>query len=578
MKLEHIEAGRRWWSGQRWSLALLVFGVSVTAAARPAAACGGFFCDNATPVNQAAERIIFSVHDDGTVTAVVQIVYSGPAERFAWVLPVPGQPDISVASNIALQRLQQATNPNYQLRTEVRGACLPEPSNAAFASQAGAAEDGGGGVAPSNSGVQVLDQGSVGPYDYVLISAQTGTPDVADVVVDWLQTNGYDVAPTARETLGPYLADGMNLVAFRLTKGSDSGEIRPVVLRYAATQPMIPIRPTAVAANNDMGVMVWVLGPHRAVPLNYFALEINEARLNWFNPNSNYNDVIIAAANEAGGHGFVTEQAGAAPVLGDTVFSLADEQTWSTRFVGQDWSGRQGALIEALVRQYRGWDGLRRAIDTVLPLPPGVSVDDVLACPSCVSGQIPSFVPTALLTAVEQEVIVPMRHVRDLFRTQAYTTRLYTTLSPAEMDVDPRFDFNPDLPAHSNVHVQTRVIKCDGRWTRSAAPWFVALDSGLTVYGRGNQWPVDSTLALSMPANQRILQLSTAGPGTLIRDYSAEIQAQLDEGEAGSAVGLGGGGGHCQLGQWTRTSLMQTVLLLAVLLLGLRRRWPRPGV
>ena len=41
----------------------------------PAAACGGFFCSQQQPVNQAAERIIFADNGDGTITAVIQILY-----------------------------------------------------------------------------------------------------------------------------------------------------------------------------------------------------------------------------------------------------------------------------------------------------------------------------------------------------------------------------------------------------------------------------------------------------------------------------------------------------------------------
>jgi len=52
--------------------------------ASPAQACGGFFCSQAQPVNQAAERIIFSQNGDGTVTAVIQILYQGPSEHFSW--------------------------------------------------------------------------------------------------------------------------------------------------------------------------------------------------------------------------------------------------------------------------------------------------------------------------------------------------------------------------------------------------------------------------------------------------------------------------------------------------------------
>ena len=75
------------------------------------------------PVNQAAERIIFAEHDDGTVTAVVQIQYQGPAEQFSWVLPVPGTPEVGVSSNAAFTALQNASNPQYILNQTVEGTC-----------------------------------------------------------------------------------------------------------------------------------------------------------------------------------------------------------------------------------------------------------------------------------------------------------------------------------------------------------------------------------------------------------------------------------------------------------------------
>ena len=43
-----------------------------------ALACGGFFCNQSQPVNQAAESIIFADNGDGTTTAVIQIKYQGP--------------------------------------------------------------------------------------------------------------------------------------------------------------------------------------------------------------------------------------------------------------------------------------------------------------------------------------------------------------------------------------------------------------------------------------------------------------------------------------------------------------------
>jgi hypothetical protein len=90
--------------------------------AAPVQACGGLFCSAATPVNQAAERIIFS-HDKAQkkVTAVVEILYQGPSEKFAWVLPVPGIPQVGVSTSALLDRLQTATNPTYSIQRTWEG-------------------------------------------------------------------------------------------------------------------------------------------------------------------------------------------------------------------------------------------------------------------------------------------------------------------------------------------------------------------------------------------------------------------------------------------------------------------------
>lgn len=65
----------------------------------PAFACGGMFCDTSTAttiVVQAAERIVFSF-DEGMLDTEVQIAFQGEADEFAWVVPVPVEPERSRA-------------------------------------------------------------------------------------------------------------------------------------------------------------------------------------------------------------------------------------------------------------------------------------------------------------------------------------------------------------------------------------------------------------------------------------------------------------------------------------------------
>jgi hypothetical protein len=510
------------------ALALLL-----TTLSAPAHACGGLFCSASAPVNQAAERIIFSKNADGTVTAVVQIQYEGPSEEFAWVLPVPGIPDVNVSSDLAFSRLQRASNPQYNFTTVVEGRCK-EPRGDRNSSASGAGGSGGfagGGGTAGDGGVNVLESGTVGPYDYVVIEPKASFEAIGDVAVEWLTGEGYDVVPPGGDPddistlLGEYLENGMNLIAFRLTKGNDTGTIRPIWITYDADQPMIPIRPTAVAANDDMGVMVWVLGEHRAVPLNYKGLELNQALINWLNGARNYNQVVIAAANEAGGQGFVSERAGPSSDYEETILLGFEKEDWQAIKNSGDVLSPEELLSEAS-RLFAGWDGMRDLI--ARHLPEGVDVDRYLSCPRCDAIALQDIDNQQFLDALEAEVVEPMVATEELLLSRPYVTRMYTTLSAPEMDLDPLFDFNPDLPAVSNIHTARRVIECHRSVYRWEAPSRFELEDGRTVrLNPGAPWPFDVGAEEAPPANSLVLALSTSGAGKVVQDNSAAIADAL---------------------------------------------------
>jgi hypothetical protein len=89
-----------------------------------ATACGGFFCQPQQPVLQAGENIAFGVRQNGNspnvvdVTMAVQINYQGPAENFAWILPVPVVPQISAGSDILFEALFKATRPMFEFTVD----------------------------------------------------------------------------------------------------------------------------------------------------------------------------------------------------------------------------------------------------------------------------------------------------------------------------------------------------------------------------------------------------------------------------------------------------------------------------
>ena len=564
---------------------LLVFALGTAATlvfilgldAEPAKACGGLFCSASAPVNQAAERIIFSKNADGSVTAVVQIQYEGPSDEFAWVLPVPGVPEVNVSSDLAFTRLQLASNPLYNLSTQVEGNCGGRDAfaSAGTGGAGGGGFEGGGGT--NGNSVTVLAEGNVGPYDYVVILPEASSEEIGDVAVEWLLEEGYDVVPpgqdpaTVSELLGTYLAGGMNLIAFRLTKNDDDGTIRPIRITYQTDQPMIPIRPTAVAANDDMGVMVWVLGEHRAVPINYRSLELNEALIDWLRSAINYNDVVVAAANQAGGQGFVTERAGSSLDYENVVVRDFERDHWERMKLTAPAMTSEQAAIESL--RFAQWDGYEEILEDFLP--PN-QVQALLQCPGCAEPLTP-FSVDAFIAALEENVIDPMLETEELIGSLPYVTRFYTTLSAPEMDLDPLFDFNPDLEDISNIHNATRIIECSPEISISDAPSRVELEDGRIVrLEAGQPWPFDVNDEDAPPANALVKQLTTSGEGTIITDNRAAIDQMLDDVNDEVPGPPSPSGGRCSAGPLSPSSAVWMAAALFAIAL-FRRRQGRQG-
>jgi hypothetical protein len=537
-------------SFNRCALVAAVLGASALLPAT-ASACGGFFCNQSQPVNQAAEGIIFADNGDGTTTAVIQIQYQGPSKNFSWLLPLSSVPktdsDIGVASNLALQRLQAATNPNYTLTTRVEGTCRQDNfNNGGFPTASGgtgSTASGGPLLGPGGNGVTVEASGVVGAFEWTVISLDQSLAEPADAAIEWLKANQYDVPQGAAGLLGPYLEDGLYLLALKLTKGADSGSIRPIVLTYKGSEASIPVKLTAVAANDDMGVLTWLLGPSRAVPKNYLSLELNEARINWFNASSTYNSVVIEAADDAGGQGFVTEFAGSTEKLKSQVWTQFDAQNW-TAVQGQVY-GSFSELFSRVYNQYGGWDGFWDATRTAVTLPAGVAFEDFKLCPSCYADQI-QFQPATYLNQLQKDVIDPVKLVQNLIDAHPSMTRLYTTLSAEEMTVDPLFTFNPDLDDVDNLHTAERVIECNSRVLQSEAPWRIELPQGGVIRGNSagvGTWP---TALDSLPSNLRIVRTGSTGSGKVVEDNASPIASMLDDYNASvlpTAPSNPGGGG-----------------------------------
>ena len=511
--------------------ALLASGATAMVAhTAPAAACGGFFCQN-VPVDQTGEQILFAMEGD-QVEAQVQIQYQGAAADFSWVVPTPSLPEIGVSSSAVFSRLAANAGIRFQLDWDTVNGCYPWLFEG-DASAGGGPPSGTGGT-PTDGGVTVVQQSQVGPYDYTILQATS-----LDPLLTWLADNDYNVPAAAGALLEPYvlMGDTMHFVAFKLQKDRDVGDIQPVTLRYEDDQPMIPIQLTAIATQPDLGVTVNILGQTRSVPENFLHVGINEARVNWMQYGSNYNALINDAMDEAGGQGFATEFAG--PTGAESIFAglFFTEGRYDTAALASITD--PVAFFSAMQAQgFAGDTQLLNLLTRFIPMPAELAAsglqprdfyNNLSSYASYLVGQ--PFDAPAFANELELVIVGPLRHAQELFDRNPYFTRLYTSLSAEEMTVDPVFTFNSELGDVSNVHRATGLILCDDLNSGGTnVPVTITLADGrqvlTTLYG-------DHAAHDALPAAYDIAETGSAGAPVPVgradgRSPSAELAAAND--------------------------------------------------
>lgn len=527
----------------------------LTAHARDALACGGFFCAS-QPVIQTGEQIIFGVDPDAqSVDAIINIAYQGAAPDFAWLLPLTAAPrSIRAGSSAAFRALAISTTPRFQPRLRTEGSC--SVGLFGVGADAGAALDAG---APSG-GVTVLSQESVGPYDSVVLASRDPT-----ATRGWLNDNGYRVTDEMMQVVVPYLATDHVLLALKLRKEQTVGDLQPIQLELDAIEPCIPLRLTAIAAQADMDVVAYVLGPRRAIPRNYFHVIPNWARIDWLRNGANYRSIVAEAADEAGGNAFVTEFSGATSSLGTLLDTQGNER------VRRELEGAAslGAFLSVvttsgLFQRPETLGILRRWIPDALLESAGLDPALFWQAPPFYAEQLQEtpFDPLPPAREIDERIFAPDLAAQALFGEFPHLTRLYTLISPEEMNVDPMFDFR-DLPDVSNVHGADVLVSCeDGRPTRAE----VTLDDGQRYALSANLQPLAST-----PAAAKIEDLARA---LVISDRSDDIAVVLDgtfterRGELPDPRGSSCG---CRTGA-TRDAAGSALALLIGILISRRRR------
>ncbi|MBI5611126.1 MAG: DUF2330 domain-containing protein [Deltaproteobacteria bacterium] len=261
----------------------------------------------------------------------------------------------------------------------------------------------------------------------------------------------------------------------------------------------MPLRLTSIAAVQDTSVVVFLAGPARALPKNTLHVAPNPVRLNWLGGASNYQQVLSAAIDEAGGHAFATEFSGpiqdlqvpntqelaqrrglygeqqglykpgpalslpqsATGDLAEVVDLAGLAQVLST--YGVPINAKTVAILEPVVKLVATLDVATDPVELYKqfvesPWQFGGSVLDLPVQGKLLVPRLAAYLPPP---PAETAVLAPMLAAIAQQRT---LTRLALFISPEEMDRDPQFAFDPKLPAVDNQHTVRANYACSDGW------------------------------------------------------------------------------------------------------------------
>ena len=448
--------------------------------AAPAWACGGFFCNLQSPVNQAAERVLY-VQDGAQITVHIQISYQGPSTSFSWVLPLQSVPALKTGSDGIFNVLESATRPTFNLTYEQGDASCHFPyceyAMAGGVSESDASKGG------TKSGVVVLQEANVGPYESKVIQGSSGAE-----LQKWLTDNGYDQPAATAPLLDAYAKQNYVFLALRLQKDKSDGDLVPIVIQMQEPSPCLPIRLTQLAANPDMPVIIWTMGPARAVPKNWLHVELNWKTIDWMTAGGNYLTVASKAIDQASGHAFITELAQKAADLplnfavpgwnAAAMAAIAEPGKYLNQLLMTIGNGQSKAL-QPIIKQFIPKPAqFATATDQEFY---GCVQQDCCYTDNCgttyqcydpckamkIAVAAQPFDAKAMTQAIVDGIVQPLTDVQAAYAKTAYLTRLMTLISPEEMNKDPIFAWNKDLPAVSATHTAKAKPICQAGGTEA---------------------------------------------------------------------------------------------------------------
>ncbi|MDM8523208.1 DUF2330 domain-containing protein [Desulfococcaceae bacterium HSG8] len=202
---------------------------------------GCFVWDRGADLNEPSQKAI--IRWDGTrEVLLLQVRYEGPAEDFAWIVPLPSKPEVTA---VDADKSPFAEISRYTQERVRWGRAFRES-----------------GRDSERTEVTVLDRKVAGVYDIAVLSSGD-----AGALSGWLNKNGFAFPASRADVLEHYTKKKWVYAAMRIDRkslGKDeisklrTGELQPIRFSFPATEMVYPLRISSVNAGKTE-ILLYVL-------------------------------------------------------------------------------------------------------------------------------------------------------------------------------------------------------------------------------------------------------------------------------------------------------------------------------
>ncbi len=268
----------------KWMLAAAMTSAMV-AGHQQAEACGGCFVPPAENTVVTGHRMVMSISKTQTVLWD-QIQYAGNPDEFSWVLPVKPGAHIDVGADAWFDVLDATTSTAVSGPPQFCGGGFGDDSGFGFGCGAMSAQamDSGARGAEIPPQVNVVHQGTVGPYETVTLSAE----DPA-ALTKWLSDHGYQLPDDIKPVISDYVSEGYDFIALRLIPGKDVQQMQPVRVVTDGAGFSLPLRMVAAGTGANTALTLFVISEGRYETNNFENTELDTSFLAWDFPTSSSN-------------------------------------------------------------------------------------------------------------------------------------------------------------------------------------------------------------------------------------------------------------------------------------------------